>query len=111
MKQFQSTTETVWTEKLKVELTEAEKQLMRSENEEDKADKDALFERIRLEEEKVATQEETTSLNSFYNTTKPTLKQNDTYELISCDCSEVVPNVYKGILNCRVNGEHKQIRF
>jgi hypothetical protein len=111
MKQFQSTTETVWIEKIKVELTEAEKQLMRSENEEDKEAKDALFEKIKLEGEKTATPEETVALDSFYNTIKPTLKQNDTYELIACDCSEVSLNIYKGILNCRVNGEHKQIRF
>ena len=50
-------------------------------------------------------------LNSFYESKKPELEQEDTYEFISMDVSEKKQGVYNGILNCRVNDTHKQIRF
>lgn len=54
----------------------------------------------------MATAADVTNANAKYNLVKPTLKDTDVYQLISID---MVDN--KGILNCRVNGEHKQIRF
>jgi hypothetical protein len=38
------------------------------------------------------------------------LKEKDTYQLISINLTEK-EDKFTGILNCRVNGEHKQIRF
>jgi hypothetical protein len=45
-----------------------------------------------------------------YNKYKPTLAVGDEYQLISFDCN-LSDTIAKGILNCRVNGDHKQIRF
>ena len=41
-----------------------------------------------------------------YNQNKPT---DENYYLISCDLT--IDDNIRGIINCRVNGEHKQIRF
>jgi hypothetical protein len=111
MKNFQSTAETVWIEQLKVELTESERELMRSQNEENEEARNALFERVKAEREQLVTEEKNLSLNTFYNTIKPAIKDTDTYQLIACNCIEVTAGFYSGILNFRINGEHKQIRF
>lgn len=50
-------------------------------------------------------------LNSIYNRVKLRLGEFSNYELISFLASEVKENCYIGILNCRVNGIHTQIRF
>ena len=49
-------------------------------------------------------------LEAFYESKKPELKEGDEYQLIAMDITER-GDVYTGILNCRVNGDHKQIRF
>jgi hypothetical protein len=49
-------------------------------------------------------------LEAFYESKKPELKDGDDYQLIGVDLLEAGDS-YSGILNCRVNGEHIQIRF
>lgn len=109
MKNYKSITEGTWVEVLKVELTEEQKALMVSTNEEDKEAKLTLLEEIKAQREVKVSKGKAAELISFYNTIKPVLKETDVYQLISADLSEATP--FAGILNCRVNGEHIQIRF
>jgi hypothetical protein len=109
MKTYQSTTEGTWVEILKVELTEEQKALMVSTNEEDKAAKLTLVQSIKVQREGVVPEDKSAELVAFYNTIKPLLKQTDIFQLISADLSEANP--FTGILNCRVNSEHIQVRF
>jgi formylmethanofuran dehydrogenase subunit E len=111
MKNFQSTIEGNWIELLPVQLTEEQKALMMSTNKEDKEAKKALIESIKTQREGSVTTKKKNELNSFYNSIKPELKEEDVYQLISIDLAEKEESNFVGILNCRVNGEHKQIRF
>jgi len=47
------------------------------------------------------------SLQVIYDANKPILKDGDVYQLIGADINEDG----NGIINCRVNGEHQQIRM
>jgi hypothetical protein len=107
MKQFQSTTEGTWVELLPVQLTEEQKTLLRSREESDRESQKELREWIKSQREGDVLEVVSTELKSFYNSVKPELKEGDIYHLIAVNVSEN----FKGILNCRVNGEHKQIRF
>ena len=110
MRNFQSTTEGAWVELLPVQLTEEQKTLLMSTKEEDKEAKKVLMETIKEQREGEVLETKTNELNSFYESIKPEIGEDDVYQLISVDVSEIESN-FNGILNCRVNGEHKQIRF
>lgn len=110
MKIYQSTTENNWIELLPVALTKEQRDLMRSKNPEDLAAQQALSETISTQRIGTVSEEKSDELVAFYNSVKPQLNQGDTYSLISIDLHEK-GNSYSGILNCRINGEHKQIRF
>lgn len=110
MKTIQSTIETIWKEIVKVELTSEEKTLMLSMNEEDKVAKKTLIDRIKSERELELDVETSAIAQSIYEANKPTLKSTDTYQLIAVDM-QLEGEVAKGIINCRVNEEHRQIRF
>ena len=109
MKNYQSITEGTWVEILKVELTAEQKALMASTNEEDKEAKVALAQSIKAQREGTVSEDKAAELVAFYNTIKPVLKETDDYQLISADLSE--SDTFTGILNCRVNQEHIQVRF
>lgn len=110
MKTIQSIVETIWKEIVKVELTSEEKTLMFSMNEEDEVAKKALIDRVKSERELELDVETSVTAQSIYEANKPTLKSTDTYQLIAVDM-QLDGEIGKGIINCRVNGEHKQIRF
>ena len=110
MKIIQSTVETIWKEIVKVELTSEEKTLMFSTNEEDKVAKKALIDRVKSERELELDVETSAIAQAIYESKKPTLKETDTYQLIAVDM-QLEGEVGTGIINCRVNEEHKQIRF
>lgn len=107
MKQYQSTTEGTWVEIKKVELTEEQKTLLMSKEDSDKEAKESLIETIKSQRTSEVDATKCSELISLYDSKKPELKESDIYELISAD---VLEN-FTGIINCRVNGEHKQIRF
>jgi len=111
MKQFQSTTEGVWVEQVAIQLTEAEKELMMSEDTKDDESKKDLLDRIKEEREQPTTVKKSDVLTAFYTGIKPQLKETDLYELIACDLTENGTGLYSGILNYRLNNEHKQFRF
>ena len=111
MNNYQSTTEGSWIELLKVELTDEQKQLLISREESDKEAQKDLRDWIKEQREGEVDNEKATELTSFYESVKPELKEEDTYQLILADLSEKQEGVFTGILNCRVNGGHKQVRF
>jgi hypothetical protein len=107
MKNYQSEIEGVWVEILNVELTEEQNAILASD------DKEAIVELvnwIKSEREGAVSEAKSLELSSFYDGIKPELKEDDVYQLISIDLSEE-NNKFIGILNCRVNEEHIQIRF
>ena len=110
MKQVQSTAETIWKEIVKVELTAEEKVLRHSTSEEDKEARKVLMERIKSERELELDEESATVAQAIYEANKPALKETDTYQLIAVDI-QLEGETGTGIINCRVNGEHVQIRF
>jgi hypothetical protein len=109
MKTYQSVEEGTWIELRPVQLTKEQRDLMRSNKEEDTEAKQELSTLIKSQREGQVDETKLSELISFYNSIKPEVKEDDTYQLISIDLSE--KNKFVGILNCRINGEHKQIRF
>jgi hypothetical protein len=110
MKNLQLIEEGTWTEIVFVELTESEKFLLESNEEMDKEAKSALYAKIESEREKSASKDDAEMAEEFYASIKPELKEGDDYKFLAMNLS--IDNEKKsGILNCRVNGEHKQIRF
>ena len=106
MKNYQSITEGTWVEILKVELTEEQKTILLSSN-----DKKDLLSLIKSKREGKVSIEKKNSLSAFYDSVKPELKEEDIYKLISIDVSDKEDGIFKGVLNCRINEEHIQIRF
>jgi hypothetical protein len=110
MKTYQSVEEGTWVELLPVQLTKEQRDLIRSNKEEDIEAKQELSALIKSQREGSVPTKKKNELKAFYNSVKPELKEDDTYQLISIDLSEKEEK-FVGILNCRVNGEHKQVRF
>lgn len=110
MKNIQLTTEGIWIELVSVELTETEKNLLMSKEELDKEAKETLVEKIKSEREQPASKKDAEIAQKKYEEIKPILEEGQTYQLIAMNASINDGNI-SGILNCRVNGEHKQIRF
>jgi hypothetical protein len=109
MENFQSIEEGKWFKINKVELTESEQTLLKSTNENDKNAKTELLETINSKRFTSLTATKSKPYVDIYNRVKPALGEGDIYELIAIDIS--VGQKTSGILNCRINGEHKQIRF
>lgn len=109
MKNFQLKKDSTWVEVLIKEVTEEQKAILSSDISLDA--KAALLEEIFANKEVSVKKAKKTELDLFYDTIKPILSESDVYELIALDLVELDESKYLGILNCRVNGEHKQIRF
>jgi hypothetical protein len=112
MKTLNSTIEGTWVEIKQVELTQEDKKLLESTNDTDLEAKKVLIDKIKTERESVALESDATLAKTTYESKKPTLKSTDTYQLISADFIINDDNtINNGIINCRVNGEHVQIRL
>jgi hypothetical protein len=60
----------------------------------------------------VLSTEESEVAQAKYDELKPVIKETDQYQLIAVNMTMGDDGVAtNGIINCRVNGEHKQIRF
>lgn len=71
-----------------------------------------LFAQIREAMQVEVTQEEKSELDELYASVKPELKDSDSYKIISLKASRGEgERKWAGILNCRVNGDHVQVRF
>jgi hypothetical protein len=110
MKQIQSILEGTWIELLPVTLTQEQRTLLGSTNSEDAEVKAVLIADIKAQREGVLATEDVTIAQAAYLANKPALAEGDTYQLIAVDMT-LDNGVTRGILNCRVNGEHKQVRF
>ena len=112
MKRYLSKKEGEFIELVNIELTKEQKNLIKDTSEENKEARKNLFRHIKEQREQREQNEEIiNNLIDFYNSKKPELKENDEYVLLTISITEIEENIYRGILNCRVNGKHKQIRF
>ena len=111
MKTYQSTIENIWIEVLPVTLTKEQRDLITSQKEEDRDAQKELSQLIKSQREGIVELVKSEQLSNLYDTLKPELKETDEYQLITIDLSEKQEGKFVGILNCRVNGEHKQIRL
>jgi hypothetical protein len=109
MENFQSTIEGKWVKINSVEITEIEQELLKSTKEEDKVAKLEVIEAIKTKRFTNLTATKSKEFVTLYNIVKPVLKETDEYQLIAIDVCKT--DRLSGILNCRINGEHKQIRF
>ena len=108
MKNFKSNIEGQWLEMVPLELSNEQKGILMKRQFESEEFKQ-VQEYISNNSTKPASEEDALILNNAYNKYKPTLKDTDTYELISVNIT-LTDTGGRGIINCRVNGEHKQIR-
>lgn len=106
MKNLTSNTEGVWIEIKPITFTEEQKTILKSSNTEEKT---ALIAELKEESETKPDKVTLALAVAQYNYIKSMVSKDETYEFIQC--SLTLTDKVKGILNCRVNGEHKQIRF
>jgi len=64
-----------------------------------------------LDEKGELTENDIRLANDAYAQNKPTLTSDDSYKLISADVLIDDDSAVSGIINCRINGEHEQVRF
>jgi hypothetical protein len=105
----QSIVEGEWYKVNRIFLTEEQQNLLKSKSDNDiQAKLDLIAEKEPL---KYTVLSETENLKyvELYNANKPNLVENDEYEFIACYISGT--RKLSGIINCRINGDHKQIRF
>lgn len=110
MRQYQSKEEGVWSEIVAVALTEEQKNILSNRNQHPPQTVRAVLDVFRQQMLGPVHEEMSQLLTTFYNTKKPEINESDTYQLIAIDINEDQGD-FTGILNCRVNGEHIQIRF
>lgn len=110
MKILTSNTEGVWCNPVFIPLTAEEHVILQSEKETDAAAKAVLLETTKTNKETPASNEDAAEGQIVYEFHKPILKETDTYQLIAVDLN-IDGTRKNGIINCRINGEHKQIRF
>ncbi|WP_292892584.1 hypothetical protein [Nonlabens sp.] len=106
MKNLQSTIEGTWIELKPIQLTGEQKTLLNLNEGADKEAVKALLGEIRASRGVTAQEGDIALAEAKYKEVKPTLKGTDVYQLISFNIGG-----NGGILNCRVNREHRQIRF
>ena len=104
MKIYTSKKEGVFVEHIPLQLTDEDKAVLSGS---DESAKETLKQTLASNSKKVASSTKTSELKKLYNSKKPKLKEGDVYELISVE----IIDGKSGIMNYRLNGEHKQIRF
>jgi hypothetical protein len=110
MRNLNSTKEGIWVEIIPAVFTETQKLLLMSKELTDREAKATLITELRIASE-VTPDELTLALAiAKYNCLKPVVSENETYELIGCIMS-IRDTITTGIINYKVNGSHKQIRF
>lgn len=105
-----STIEGSWNERTSITLTDEQKKLLASTATTD-ADAKAELLKTLITTTPVTDATVIGVANAVYNKNKPVLKDTDVYQLIAVDVSIVDNTAKSGIINCRVNGEHQQVRF
>jgi hypothetical protein len=92
-----------WKERIEITLSDEDKALLAAQSGETLAARSALLERLREESVHDADPEDVVAAQAIYDQHKI-----DGADLIAVDID--LPSG-TGIINCRVSGEHKQIRF
>jgi DNA-binding response OmpR family regulator len=92
-----------WKQRVAVELTEEERELLETFSDDRHEERTALAERIHSESLIAADTEDAAAAQALYDQHKI-----EGADLIAADIT--LPEG-TGIINCRLNGEHKQIRF
>ena len=103
-----STQEGIWLKRVSITLTEEQRTLLQSTDEADAEARTALI--TQMQATTPAEEGYAEIAQAVYLSNKPILKPTDVYQLIQADASVNGANA-QGIINCRVNGEHIQIRF
>lgn len=108
MKNYISQEEGIWFSLVSYTPTEEQLTILKTlpTTEEENTLRVNTLEAIKLASREDVTAEEKTELDALYNANKPELKSTDVYILIEARISNT-----SGLINCKVNGEHKQIRF
>ena len=111
MKNFQSTIEGTWIEKIPVTLTEQEQTLLSSKEESE--EKNQLLSDIKSRCKVSVVSPKLEVLTGFYTKVKNSLrlKETDSFEFILFNLTEKDNGGFSGMLNYRVNNEHTQKRF
>lgn len=107
MKQLKSTIEEVWIEIKQTPFTNEQIAIFKSE---DTEAKNALEVQIKQQREVTAEENDAAIAKAKYIEIKPIIKDVDSYLFMSMDVT-IEPERIRGILNCKVNEEHIQIRF
>lgn len=110
MKKLQLKQQGTWKEIVPVQLTEKERTLMESEKQEDMKAQKELMQEIRSKRENTPSESDIQLAQEKYDEIKPEIEEGQEYQLIAMDCI-LNDGQLKGILNCRVDGEHIQVRF
>lgn len=108
MKNYISQEEGVWFSLVNYTPTEEQALVLKTipATEEDAILKAETLDAVKSASREALTTEEAVELVALYNAHKPMLKEGDAYVFIDMNVSGS-----NGLLNCRVNGEQKQIRF
>jgi len=109
MKMFKSTTEGAWTAS-DATLVPQELASQRMNFELPPEEMRAVLAEIKAISSVEVFAEEASALNAIYESIKPGLKEGDVYAIIQMDAQHFNGS-YTGILNCRVNEGHVQVRF
>lgn len=92
-----------WKQQVEVQLTDAEKVLLTNVGRDSQEERKLLLERVRDQSLIDANSEDASAAQALYDSNKI-----ENAALIAADISLPHGN---GIINCRIDGEHKQIRF
>lgn len=108
MKNYKSQIEGEWFSLINYTPTEEQVLILKTTpaTEEEVLLKNQTLDAVKLASREEVTTQEKDELVALYNTHKPVLKEGGAYVFIDMNVSG-----NNGLLNCRVNGEHKQIRF
>ena len=92
-----------WKQRLVVELSDQEQALLFDLDESNREEQQILAERIANESVATASPEDAAAAQALY----------DQHKIVGADliAADIALPEGTGIINCRVNGEHKQIRF
>jgi hypothetical protein len=110
MKYYGSYEENTWFEYLNTDLTQELMLLQQLKVEQNHDEIKNIMAEIKAKKEGPVDAGKTQILNDIYASKKPELKEGDNYSYISMDISEDGGN-YWGILNYRIDGNHRQFRF
>jgi hypothetical protein len=109
MKNYKSEVEGTWVEQTNYFATQEE--LAAIENAKTEKSKKTLIAKLQEKYTLPVEEAKLEVLNAIYAQFKPVLKdEKDVYQLMTINIFEE-NGKHKGILTCKVNGEHKQIRF